>query len=82
MNTNNNVDAKLKPCPLCGGRLSLYLRDETNSVYCNGTPCWDGGASCECCGVGFDVANFGGNVGTDTAEKHIVEILNRRLSIS
>ena len=68
----------LKPCPLCDGKLCLYLRDDTASRTCNGNPCWRGGARCEQCGVGFSVGIFGGGVEAETADRHIIKQLNQR----
>lgn len=72
------MNYKLLPCPLCGFELELYLHDDTQSKFCNGSPCWDGGASCEQCGVSFCVGMFGGGISVDQAEKYIAKVLNRR----
>lgn len=68
----------LLPCPLCEGKLSLYLHDDTDSKFCNNQPCWEGGATCERCGVGFVAGTFGGGIDTEWAEKYIIKTLNRR----
>lgn len=68
----------LLPCSLCGGNLHLYLTDDTLSRFCDGSPCWDGGATCESCGVGFSVGTFGAGIKAEVAEKIIIKKLNRR----
>ena len=69
---------ELLNCPFCGGALGLYLYDETMSRFCDGYPCWDGGASCEQCGVGISVGCFGGGIDVETVEKMIIRTINRR----
>lgn len=74
--SDNSED--LLPCPLCGGKLALFLKDNTLSEFSYEFPCWSGGATCSGCGVGFEVGTFGGGIQTDSIERHIVKILNNR----
>ena len=75
--SNSSLNGLL-PCSLCGGTLHLYFHDDTDSTFCDGSPCWDGGATCEQCGVGFSIGTFGGGIEVSWAEKYIIKTLNRR----
>lgn len=68
----------LLSCPLCAGNLELYIHDDTHSRFCDGDPCWDGGATCTQCGVGFSVGSFGSGMDVDTIEEFIIKALNAR----
>lgn len=71
---------ELLPCSLCGEKLNLYIYDDTQSKFSGGLPNWIGGASCEGCGVGFEVGSFGGGINVEIIEKITIEVLNRRPS--
>lgn len=68
----------LKPCPFCKGDLDIYIHDDTFSKFCNGYPCWDGGATCEQCGIGISAGSFGSGLSINQIEEYIIETLNRR----
>jgi len=71
---NNN----LLPCPLCGGKLEIRINDHTASRFCNGSPCWIGGATCSSCGIGIEAGIFSWGFSVDEIEESIIKNINRR----
>ena len=69
---------KLLPCLFCGGKLKMFIHDNTESRFCNGDPCWEGGATCEQCGIGIHTGIGMGGVSIDVMEAYIIEKINRR----
>ena len=72
------MSERLKPCSLCGGELTFYISDATDTKFCGGSPCWEAGATCEQCGVGFDIGSFGSGISVESIEAYIIKTLNTR----
>ena len=71
-------DNELLPCPFCGGKLKMFISDDTASRFCNGDPCWGGGATCPRCGIGIHTGTGMGGVSVEAMESYTIEALNRR----